>query len=130
MANSDERRVEYILREIKTGKYLGRALIWASDPKNFRPYSVGDLVPISDEQLFGNNSRRSRNCIVRKVDSDSCFKYDIAYLEVSLQETKVDGTISVGAFKRRPENKKLDEEDSNNGIDWSGSEGWLKFPRW
>jgi len=112
-----ERRFSYELRNTESGKYIADMEEWISSASDKEHYDLGDEIPLPDAILFTNNCLKLRSCIIERLEHIRGTNNYTAYLKVSKKEVKPFGFIDWKRAARR----------FINGVDWSGSDGWLDF---
>jgi hypothetical protein len=70
-----------------------------------------------DEEIFQNNSKRIRECVVARIRLPKLGGVPLVYLLPTMKELFCEGRIDGGRFL----------DDKINGVDWSGGDGWLNF---
>jgi hypothetical protein len=102
------------LRDARNGRYLGNMKSWFANVSMGNPYRVGESIPMPDSEMFRNNSKRIRDCVIQRVEVLSFSKVPRLYLMPTKKEIRCGRIDGEKVFGRKI-----------NGIDWSGSDGWL-----
>lgn len=112
-----ERTYHYDLRDAETGRYFADMQEWLSEQSEKDVYKQGDEISLPDAILYSNNCFRLRNCVVEELECTSSKNRFVMYLRVTREEIKPFGYIDWQRVKKR----------IINGVDWTGSDGWLKL---
>ena len=117
MAEINLKKLKYELRDVRDESYLAdmTTFIPINSPK--LPYQINDEIELPDSLVHKNNSLRFSTCKIQKIESFRGSEIVIAYLMPLKKEYVVAGRYDgKKLFRRRIE-----------GIDWSGSDNWLKL---
>ncbi len=115
MADTNSGRLDYELRNIADGGDMGHMTSFFPEKSKMSPYRVGQSIPIPDAQIFRNNSKRVRRCIIEKVEEITPANIYILYLLPTKQEIRYD---------RQIDSKRLFEKPRAD-VDRDGEDGWL-----
>jgi hypothetical protein len=111
-------KFEYELKSVEDNRYLATMTESFASVCYPRSYKPGDSIPLTDGLIHRNNSRRLRKCIIERMEKDETKPNSfVIYLRPTNEEIKPENFINWERSSFR----------SHEGIDWSGSDGWLNF---